>query len=65
MDSSCYDGAMKFFCLACLAMTLGSCNTFIGVGRDMREGYHWSKRKVQESRQGSAQGQYDSYGPVY
>lgn len=57
---------MKILCLFCLAMALGSCNTFIGAGRDMREGYHWSKHKIQESRQGHAQGQSDPYyAPVY
>ena len=46
---------------------LSSCNTTIGIGRDIRDGYHWSKRKIEESRNSGESGGYDdSYGaPVY
>jgi len=55
---------MKSLCATLLAgLMLVSCNTTIGVGRDLREGYQWSKRKIQESRSGGSQ---DDYGaPVY
>jgi predicted small secreted protein len=56
---------MKFLCPFLVLFALNSCNTAIGVGRDMREGYHWSKNKIQEKRQ-QRQMQQDHYGaPVY
>jgi predicted small secreted protein len=43
-------------------LALNSCNTFIGVGRDIKEGYQWSARKIQEGNQPPA----EEYGaPVY
>jgi predicted small secreted protein len=49
-------------CFACLA--LSSCNTSIGVWRDMKQGYHWTKNKIQES--GSGGDVVDPYGaPTY
>lgn len=58
---------MKFLCVAILTAGLCSCNTTIGVGRDIKEGFIWSKNKIQEKRQQSQQGGYqDSSGaPVY
>lgn len=59
---------MKFFCLALLTLGLfSSCNTTIGVGRDIKKGFIWSKNKIQEKRQQSQQDTYqDSSGaPVY
>ncbi|MFU8894142.1 MAG: hypothetical protein ACNA8L_10990 [Luteolibacter sp.] len=42
---------MKKLCVFMLtAIVLSSCNTTIGVGRDVREGYHWTKGKIDESR---------------
>lgn len=62
---------MKFLA-ACLALAvLSSCNTTIGVGRDIAEGFRWSNRKIQEKRAASQnqgqQGGYDDYSgaPVY
>jgi predicted small secreted protein len=56
---------MKFLCSIVLLFGVISCNTAIGVGRDVREGYQWSKTKVQEKRQ-KRQMQQDPYGvPVY
>lgn len=46
----------------CLGIFFTSCNTTIGVYRDVKEGYQWTARKVQESRQ---QDSYDSGSPVY
>jgi predicted small secreted protein len=62
---------MRRLCATLLAgIMLSSCNTTIGLGRDIRDGFHWSKRKIEESRNsGGAEnsGSYDdSYGaPVY
>lgn len=56
---------MKMLCLLLIpALALVSCNTTIGVGRDVRDGFNWTKDKVQESRNNSGRG--DAYGaPVY
>jgi predicted small secreted protein len=55
---------MKKLCFLMLAgMVLSSCNTTIGVGRDIREGYQWTKGKIDESRNKS--GGYDQGPPVY
>lgn len=59
---------MRFACFLLIAASLSSCNTTIGFGRDVKEGYHWSKNKIQENRgQGGGSGGYqDDYGaPVY
>ncbi len=61
---------MNHLCLFCIAVGLCSCNTSIGLGRDMREGYHWSKRKIEESRQQrqmqqQQQQEYQYGAPVY
>lgn len=60
---------MKFACILLLASVLSSCNTTIGVGRDIKQGFIWSKNKIEENRaQGQQQqgGYYDDGGaPVY
>jgi hypothetical protein len=61
---------MKIACVLLLAIGLGSCNTTIGVGRDIKKGYVWSKNKIQEKRQGGGGGgggsSQDQYGaPIY
>ena len=54
---------MKLLPLLLAALALTSCNTLIGVGRDTKQGYNWTKQKIQNSRQG---GSDDHYGaPVY
>lgn len=63
---------MKFLA-ACIALAaLSSCNTTIGVGRDIAEGFRWGNRKIQEKRAASQQapadqGGYEDYSgaPVY
>lgn len=55
--------AMKTFILLLAAVALSSCNTMIGLGRDTKEGYNWTKNKIQESRQPSYEDQYGA--PVY
>jgi len=38
-------------------VALSSCNTTIGVGRDLREGYDWTRNQFQQS--GSGSGNYN------
>lgn len=55
---------MKMGFILLLAISLSSCNTFIGLGRDTKQGYQWTKNKIQEKR--AASQQQDEYGaPVY
>lgn len=56
---------MKFLILIVAALALNSCNTFIGIGRDTKQGYQWTKSKFQGS--GGGGGSYDdaSGAPVY
>lgn len=59
---------MKIACFLFLALGLSSCNTTIGVGRDIKQGFIWSKNKIQEKSQGGGGGggSQDEYGaPVY
>lgn len=53
---------MKTLCALIAILTLNSCNTMIGLGRDTKQGYQWTKGKIQ----GNGQEQQDDYGaPVY
>lgn len=56
---------MRKLCAILLAgVMLTSCNTTIGLGRDVRDGFLWSKRKIEESQNsGSHEDPYDA--PVY
>lgn len=60
---------MKFLLVLLATIGLSSCNTLIGMGRDTKQGFIWTKNKIQENRQGSSQrqsSQQDAYGaPVY
>ena len=57
---------MKAACALLLALSLGSCNTLVGIGRDTKEGYNWTKNKIQENRAASQQPAEEEYGaPVY
>lgn len=42
-----YIGLMKFLLVIAALFSLNSCNTLIGLGRDTREGYLWTKKKIQ------------------
>jgi predicted small secreted protein len=56
---------MKTLQLAALLIAvlgLSNCNTLIGAGRDIREGYNWTAEKV---RRGGGQQEYDYGAPVY
>jgi predicted small secreted protein len=53
---------MKWLLLIATVVSLTSCNTMIGVWRDTKAGFQWTKQKMQ----GSGGGNQDSYGaPVY
>ena len=34
--------------VAAAGLLLSSCNTFIGLGRDTKAGYEWTKKKIQK-----------------
>ena len=54
-------GGMKLFIVIVAALALNSCNTLIGLGRDTKQGYQWTKAKIQGSGGGGGQ---DSSGDV-
>lgn len=54
---------MKTLCAIIAILTLNSCNTLIGIGRDTKQGYQWSRAKMQGS--GQQQPQEDYGAPVY
>ncbi|MBG7609210.1 MAG: hypothetical protein IZT59_14460 [Verrucomicrobia bacterium] len=58
---------MKFFFVLAAFGTLVSCNTSIGVWRDTKATYNWSKKKIQESNSGGGGGEqeYEYGAPVY
>ena len=52
--------AMKLLIVVVTALALNSCNTLIGLGRDTKEGYQWTKGKMQGSGEESS-----ADAPVY
>ncbi len=57
---------MKLFLVIAAALTLNSCNTMIGLGRDTKQGFEWTKAKIKGSGSGSGNSQPDPSGaPVY
>lgn len=58
---------MKCFLLLAFVFSLVSCNTTIGVWRDTKATYHWSKKKIQESQSNGGGGgtEYEYGAPVY
>jgi len=59
---------MKFLFLLAALGTLVSCNTSIGMWRDTKATYEWSKRKIEESNNGGGGGseqEYEYGAPVY
>ena len=40
---------MKVLFVIVAALALNSCNTLIGLGRDTKQGYQWTKSKIQGS----------------
>lgn len=53
---------MKFLILIVTLLALNSCNTMIGIGRDTKQGFEWTKSKFQGS--GSSQPS-EELVPVY
>lgn len=51
---------MKLLIVTAVALALNSCNTCIGIGRDTKQGYNWTKSKIQ-----GTQGDASSGAPVY
>lgn len=52
---------LQFAVLLIGLLGLSNCNTLIGAGRDVREGYNWTAEKIRGTGQ-----QDDHYGaPVY
>lgn len=58
---------MKVVILIAFVISLASCNTAIGVWRDTKATYNWSKKKIQESQNGGevADDEYEQGAPVY
>jgi predicted small secreted protein len=55
---------MKYLIAAAsIALLLNSCNTTIGLYRDTKQGFLWTKDKIQGARQSSSG--YDEGAPVY
>ena len=56
---------MKMLFVIVAALALNSCNTLIGIGRDTKQGYQWTKSKIQGSGDGGGSQQDTSGAPVY
>jgi predicted small secreted protein len=59
---------VKILVLSLLAViSLTSCNTSIGLWRDTKAGFQWSKQKIQQSGGGGGGGsqEYEYGAPVY
>jgi len=57
---------MKIFIVIVSAFALNSCNTSIGIFRDTKQGFNWTRDKIQNAGGGGG-GQSDDYSgaPVY
>ena len=55
---------MKLLLVIVVTFALNSCNTLIGLGRDTKQGYLWTKNKIQDSGGGGEQAD-TSGAPVY
>lgn len=53
---------MKYIIVLVTVFALNSCNTLIGMGRDTKQGYYWTKDKIQRSNSSSSKNQG---APVY
>lgn len=54
---------MKYLIGLALVLSLNSCNTCIGLGRDVKHSFEWCQGKVQES--GNRGGSGSDVAPVY
>jgi predicted small secreted protein len=55
---------MRYLIVVALVLSLNSCNTFIGLGRDIEQGFNWTQGKVQQSGNRNGGGGGD-VAPVY
>lgn len=63
MNSADYFRGMKYLIVLAAVFALNSCNTSIGIYRDTKQAYSWTKDKIQGTGGG---GGGDEYGaPVY
>jgi predicted small secreted protein len=53
--------SMKYLAALAILLALNSCNTCIGLGRDIKQGYEWTQGKVQ----GTGNGGGGDVAPVY
>ena len=57
---------MKILIMLATVFALNSCNTTIGLYRDTKEAFMWTKSKIQSNGGGEGGGSEDDYGaPVY
>lgn len=56
---------MKIVALLAVAVSLASCNTSIGLWRDTKAGFIWTKNKIQNSGNGGGGQDYEYGAPVY
>lgn len=58
---------MKYLLMLAAVFALNSCNTSIGLYRDTKAAFMWTKGKIQSNNSGGSGGGYeDDYGaPVY
>jgi predicted small secreted protein len=56
---------MKTLFVIVAALALNSCNTMIGLGRDTKQGYQWTKTKVQGMNDDNDSQADPSGAPVY
>ncbi len=54
---------MRYLFALVLLLALNSCNTGIGLGRDIKHGFNWTQGKVQQS--GNGGGSSGDVAPVY
>lgn len=55
---------MKILLFLTIVFSSVSCNTSIGIWRDTKATYNWSKNKIQQSQSGGGQ-DYEYGAPVY
>ncbi len=56
---------MRYLIVVALVLSLNSCNTFIGLGRDIEQGFNWTQGKVQQSGNRNGGGGGGDVAPVY
>ena len=56
---------MKTLLVVAAALALSSCNTMIGLGRDTKQGYQWTKSKIQGIGDDNGSQPDTSGAPVY